>query len=189
MMITTSQNAATNHTGAVTNHHDQVMTLHHFRVARMAVMSSGHNILNRILLRMVGSVGLVERAGFEPALKKTMIGRAAIRTLYHTLPVVAHVRTAPTTSTLRCCALLSELMGKPFVRDRVCCGVYFATGNHADKGHDGREAWSRMVAACTLQQQHKWPWAAILLPADHRKLPPGGRLRKFLKERFSICWH
>ncbi len=58
-MITTSQNAATNHTGAVTNHHDQVMTLHHFRVARMAVMSSGHNILNRILLRMFGSVYLV----------------------------------------------------------------------------------------------------------------------------------
>jgi hypothetical protein len=27
--------------------------------------------------------------------------------------------------------------------------VYFATGNHADKGHDGREAWSRVFAACT----------------------------------------
>lgn len=53
------------------------------------------------------------------------------------------------TSTLECCALLSELIGKPFVRDRVCCGVYFATGNHADKGHDGREAWSRVFAACT----------------------------------------
>ena len=54
-MITTSQNATTNHTGAVTNHHDQVMTLLHFKTANTAVRSAGHPNLNKTLFLIVGS--------------------------------------------------------------------------------------------------------------------------------------
>ena len=50
MISTTAQNAASIQRGEVTHHHDQVMTLHHFRTTNTAVSPAGHPNLNMILL-------------------------------------------------------------------------------------------------------------------------------------------
>ena len=49
MISTTAQNAASIHNGEVTHHHDQVMTLHHFKTANTAVSPAGHPNLNKTL--------------------------------------------------------------------------------------------------------------------------------------------
>ena len=55
MIITTTQNAASIQRGEVTHHHDQVMTLHHFKTANTAVSSAGHPNLNKTLLFIIFS--------------------------------------------------------------------------------------------------------------------------------------
>ena len=65
-MITAAQNAASIHNGENTHHQDQVMTLHHFRMANTAQSNAGHIILKRTLFLIVGSVVLVDRGGLEP---------------------------------------------------------------------------------------------------------------------------
>ena len=55
MISTTAQNAASIQRGEVTHHHDQVMTLLHFKTANTAVRSAGHPNLNKTLFLIVGS--------------------------------------------------------------------------------------------------------------------------------------
>ena len=65
MMIITAQKAASIHNGENTHHQDQVMTLHHFRTANTAQSNAGHPNLNMTLLRIIGSVGLVDGCRVE----------------------------------------------------------------------------------------------------------------------------
>ena len=64
-MMITAQNAARIHRGENTHHQDQVMTLHHFKVANAAQSNAGHPNLNKILLRIIGSVGFVDGCRVE----------------------------------------------------------------------------------------------------------------------------
>lgn len=52
MTSTSIQKAAMIQTGENTHHHDQVMTLHHFRIANTAQSNAGHINLNKTLLFM-----------------------------------------------------------------------------------------------------------------------------------------
>lgn len=56
MMIRAAQKAASIHNGENTHHQDQVMTLHHFRIANTAQSNAGHINLNKTLFLIVGIV-------------------------------------------------------------------------------------------------------------------------------------